>query len=191
MDNIMKYIDNAIMIAYRKGLLPSSERLLIPQVMRNGEYLTESLIRRIWDYNATAHPHISGGEENRMIFRICGWAGIYTTNSYFKLGYKEDEDIVIAHIQGRDFDTVDVRIRSELNILLPEKNKCNEAFTQIAEDTFNTLYYDNLNYFEGKKAEAQWETIKETALILYYVGMVYERHRSVDKFSKRPMNWWE
>lgn len=110
----MKYIDNAIMIAYRKGLLPSSERLLIPQVMRNGEYLTESLIRRIWDYNATAHPHISGGEENRMIFRICGWAGIYTTNSYFKLGYKEDEDIVIAHIQGSDFDTVDVRIRSEL-----------------------------------------------------------------------------
>ena len=40
----MKYIDNAIMIAYRKGLLPSSERLLIPQVMRNGEYLTKGSI---------------------------------------------------------------------------------------------------------------------------------------------------
>lgn len=191
MKNIMKYIDNAVDLAFIGNVLPNSETLLIPQVMRNAEYLTEVLIRRIWDYNKERNPLISGGDENRMIFRICAWAGIYTTNSYFKEGIIEDEDIIIADIERGGFDSVAENVCAKINHPTSDIQRLNKVFTSVSVETFNTLYYDNLGYFGGKKNEAQWETIKETALILFYIGMIYERHRSADKFPKRPMNWWE
>lgn len=191
MDNIMKYIDNAINLAFISNVLPNSERLLIPQVMQNAEYLTEVLIRCVWDYNKVNNPFISGGEENRMIFRICAWAGIYTTNSYLKKGINEDEDIIIADITRGGFDSVAENVCAKINHPTSDIQRFDKVFTSVSVETFNTLYYDNLNYYGGKKPEAQWETIKETALILFYIGMIYERHRSANKYPKRSMNWWE
>lgn len=191
MNNITKYIQNALNIAHQKGLIPSSEYLVIPQVMRNADYITECIIRHVWDFHEKRNIRISGGEENRMIFRYCAWAGIYRTNSYFKTGELCDEDITLAEIEKEGIDKISIHICNMLNIHLFDLVNHNDIYTYISEQVYNELYYDNLNFCGGVKAKAQWETIKETALILFYVGMIYERHRSANKYPKRPMNWWE
>ena len=79
---------NGLVMAEERGLFKNGITVYNLAVNLKSRYISENIIRRTWDYHKEHGSLITDGQETRLIFQNCAFAGMYCA---YSPSYNEDQ----------------------------------------------------------------------------------------------------
>lgn len=132
-------------------------------------YISESIIRKIWDYHKTNNTDITDGQETRLIMKSCIYAGMFAAKYPLR-----DEDELINDFENHNITRIIRFVESDLNFDSEESFTTSLVANGLVQDVYNqnTYLYSNCS-----TPEKHWEYYKDIACVMFELGAIYFRNR--------------
>ncbi|MBR5842227.1 MAG: hypothetical protein IKY64_06425 [Bacteroidaceae bacterium] len=172
--SILKEKKNVINLGLKLGYLPNNQVLEIPDLVTQEKDISLAITRMIWDYYEKNNSTLSDGEQTRLIFKSCAFAGMLATYIYEEDEYC-DEDDLFEILQKGNISELIRNVEAKIGIDFREHMLIIGWLTQSCEETYNNLYYAyNGTPTDG---ETRWQAWQDTCSIMFCLGMTYASHR--------------
>lgn len=157
---------NGIIMAEERGLFKHGVSIYNLGVNLRSRYISENIIRRTWDYHQKHGTNITDGQETRLIFQNCAYAGMCCAQEP-----SCDPDLLLNIFENNyGINRIQEYAEDKLNITGSDSFSLSLVFRGIVQD----LYNDNSYLFcSPGDTEAGWEYYKAFASIMFELGALY------------------
>ena len=163
---------NAINLGVNLGQLPNNEVLEIPELLTKEHNISEQITKMMWQYFENVHSSLSDGQQTRLIFKSCAFAGILATYEFKKRGFI-NESVLFQIFTINNISRLIENVEDAINMDAREDFIINGWLTQCSEDTFNDLCY----IYNATDGQTKWQAWKDTCTTMFCIGMIYANHR--------------
>lgn len=172
--SIAKEKKNVINLGFKLGYLPNSQALEIPELLSQENEISVKITRMIWEYYETNYSTLSDGEQTRLIFKSCAFAGMLATYIYEEEDYCDEDDLFFIMQRGNISELID-NVEAKIGFDTREHVLIIGWLTQSCEETYNNLYYA----YGGTPTdgETRWQAWQDTCSVMFGLGMTYANHR--------------
>lgn len=163
---------NAINLGINLGQLPNNEVLEIPELLAYEHNISEKITKMMWQYFENIHSTLSDGQQTRLIFKSCAFAGMLATYEYNKKGFI-NENSLFQTFTAINISRLIENVENAINMDAKESFIISGWLTQCSEDTFNDLCC----FYNAADAQIKWQAWKDTCTTMFCIGMIYANHR--------------
>ena len=161
---------NGLIMAEERGLFRNGITVYNLAVNLRSRYISESIIRRTWDFHKEHGVSISDGRETRLIFQNCAYAGMYCA-----MNPSSNPDRILNLFENTyGINRIEEYVKDALKFSGRDSFSISIVFRGIVEN----LYNDNCYIFcSPEDTEARWEYYKAFASIMFEIGALYYLNR--------------
>lgn len=163
---------NAINLGVNLGQLPNNEVLEIPELLTIEHNISERITKMMWQYFENVRSTLPDGQQTRLIFKSCAFAGMLATYEFKKRGFVNENALFQIFIINNISKLIE-NVEDAINMDAREDFIINGWLTQCSEDTFNDLCY----IYNATDGQTKWQAWKDTCTTMFCIGMIYANHR--------------
>ena len=170
---------SVLTMAYNSGMIPSTQPLEIMELIPMEHYISEQIMRQLWDYYKE-RPNLRFTDEmqTRMILKSVTFAGMFSVYEYTNSIIPVDAETIVYKLARPNMGEVIVNVQKRLGMDAAEGVFLFRRIEKISELLFNTIFakYQVQTAF-GYNADNHLLVYKDTMTILFCLGMTYAIHR--------------
>ena len=163
---------NAINLGVNLGQLPNNEVLEIPELLTIEHNISERITKMMWQYFENVRSTLPDGQQTRLIFKSCAFAGMLATYEFKKRGFV-NENALFQIFMINNISRLIENVEDAINMDAREDFIINGWLTQCSEDTFNDLCY----IYNATDGQTKWQAWKDACTTMFCIGMIYANHR--------------
>lgn len=157
---------NGINMAEERGLFANGISKFSLAVNLRSRYISENIIRRTWDYHKEYGVRITDGQETRLIFQNCAYAGIYCAT----VPECDPDQLLALFERTNGINRIEDYVTENLNFSGQDSFSLSIIIRGIVQDLYNDNHF---LYCTPGDTEAGWEYYKAFASIMFELGALY------------------